>query len=405
MPQHVADKAGRYRTSDLIYTGERMTDDIHTQEAHLLAAPASEELEPPHPLRTGPRPHRRPIVPLWAYGLAAALVALLAVGVGVSFALNRSVTRTVPNVVGLDAGVARTRLRASGFEFATGDTRFSTKPPGTVLEQNPARGDLARRGSAVRVVVSGGTEEFRLPDIVGDGIVLGRGVLEGRGLEVQVNAEASDRPKDTVLSTNPSADSVVHTGDIILVTIAAAESVDSQMIPYRFPDVLFVVDPSKPTTGTDVSLEVSRRLRSLLDASGASVVVTRELADTDASITARATRAHDASATAVIGIDVTASGRGGFGLSMPVGLPSARQRATRALLNALSQTLTLQGSRPTTTTIPSDAITSGTTAPVVRVSVGALSNREDAASFSDPAWADQVARSIYRALGESYGHL
>ena len=113
----------------------------------------------------------------------------------------------------------------------------------------PARRS-ARRGSVVNVVVSAGTEQFRLPDIVGSGIVLGRGVLEARGLEVNVNVEASDRPKDTVLSTNPSADSLVHTGDIIIVTIASSESVDNQIIPYRFTEAHFVIDPSKPVSAT-----------------------------------------------------------------------------------------------------------------------------------------------------------
>ena len=380
-----------------------MTDETQTED-NLAAGPAAElEIEPPQPLRTSPRPHRQALVPLWVYGLAAALLALVAIGIGTSFALNRSVTKAVPYVLGLDSDVARTRLRNAGFEFAAGDRRFSTAPEGTVLQQTPPPRDLARRGSTVEVVVSAGTEEFRLPDIVGNGIVLGRGQLEERGLEVKVNVEASDQPRDTVLSTNPSAGSIVHTGDIVIVTVAASGSVEAAIVPYRFSNVLFVLDPSKPATGRDVPLDVSRRVRSLLEASGAKVVVTRSLADRDVSVQARAKRARDSSATAVVGIDVSPRGQGGFAVSAPTTLTVQRARATRRLVDALVAALTVQKDAPRKAAFAPDALVSATVAPIGRLSLGSLADREDAASFRDPTWADQVARAVYRGLGESYG--
>ncbi len=395
------------RTHEVVYTGEGMTDDVqqHDTRAELgsVSKAASEQGGPPRPFRSGPRPQRRALVPLWVYGIVAALVALGAIGVGATFAVNRSVTREVPDVTGLDSDVARTRIRTAGFEFQAGDRRFSVEPRGTVLEQDPEPGVQARRGSTVSVVVSAGTEEFTLPDIIGNGIVLGRGILEERGLEVKVNTEASDQPRDTVLSTNPSAGSIVHTGDIVIVTVAAPDSLNGEIVPYLFDLTQFVIDPSKPASGTDVPLEVSRRLRSLLEASGASVLVTRGLSDEDVSIQVRAKRAKESSATAIVGIDVSVAGDGGFALAIPSGIGTDRETSTRRLAEALYNALTLQDSAPHTATVASDPLVRSTKAPVVRVSVGALGDRDDAASFRDPAWADQVARTLYRALGETYG--
>ena len=366
------------------------------------AAEADAELEPPHPVRSGPRPERRALVPLWIYGLVAALVAVVAIGVGVAFAVNRSVTQPVPDVTGLDSDVARTRLRAAGFEFTTGDKRFSVEPLGTVLEQEPAGGELARRGSSIVVIVSAGTEEFQLPDIVGDGIALGRGVLEDRGLEVKVNAEASDQPRDTVLATNPAPGALVHTGDIVIVSVASTETVSGDIVPYRFGGTHFILDPGQSSGGADLQLDVARRLRSLLEASGAAVIVTRSLANSS-TVQSRAAKVKDPAAAALVGIDVRPSGKGGFAVSTPSGLDAPREASTRRLAAALVSALTLQTKSPSTSSIAPDAIVRASTAPVARISLGSYGNRDDAASFRDPTWADQVARTIYRALGDAYG--
>lgn len=430
----------RLRSFGVVYTGEGMTEDTEhvdiPAEGDFASLAAQEQLsssvdadlhgdtideiamtpvadppkepteaapEPPRPMRTGPRPARRELVPLWVYGVIVAILALVALGIGVSLAVNRSVTREVPNVTGLDSDVARTRLRSAGFEFEDGDRRFSVKPLGTVLEQSPDPGALVRRGSTVSVVVSAGTEQFALPDIVSNGIILARGILEDRGLEVKVITEASDKPKDTVLSTNPAAGSIVHTGDIVIVAVASPETVSSAIVPYRFSKTRFVLDPSKPTSGIDVPLEVARRLRSLLEASGAIVVVTRAQADTDTSVENRSKRAADARATVIVGLDVATTGSGGFALATPSGLAPARRIATGRLEKSLSRSLTVRGKAPRETTFAPDALVKATQAPLARVSLGSISSRDDAASFRDPAWADQVARAIYSALGGSYG--
>jgi N-acetylmuramoyl-L-alanine amidase len=166
-----------------------------------------------------------------------------------------------------------------------------------------------------------------------------------------------------------------------------------------------VIDPSKATTsGSDPTLEVARRLRSLLEASGSAVLVTRSLSDSDVSAKARAQRAAEARATAVLGLDVLEKGPGGYAVSTPSGLSAAQIPAATELLNALVLALTVEGEEPERLTYPSDALAATLSAPMARVTLGSLQDRDDAASLKDPGWADSVARMLYRALGDQYGN-
>ena len=65
--------------------------------------------------------------------------------------------------------------------------------------------DKVPSNQGVTVVVSAGTEEFTMPDVVGEGLTLARSQLEQKGLEVQVEPQPSDQPSDTVLGSNPAA--------------------------------------------------------------------------------------------------------------------------------------------------------------------------------------------------------
>lgn len=56
-----------------------------------------------------------------------------------------------------------------------------------------------------------------------------------------------------------------------------------------------------------------------------------------------------------------------------------------------------------TATVSADPVLSSFSGPWLRVVLGSPIQRTDKTSFSDPRWADQVARAIYGALGEVYG--
>ncbi len=54
-------------------------------------------------------------------------------------------------------------------------------------------------------------------------------------------------------------------------------------------------------------------------------------------------------------------------------------------------------------TIADDVVLTSLDVAGIRVNLGTFSSPEDAAAFRDPAWSDDVARALYKAIGERFG--
>ncbi|MDP2182575.1 MAG: PASTA domain-containing protein [Actinomycetota bacterium] len=335
--------------------------------------------------------------------LGAVALALVVAGfVTWSFLGNKS---PVPDVLNVDEGVARASLAQAGFVIEVAERRFNVLPAGTVLEQDPAPGTTLKRGDAVIVVVSAGSEEIIMPDVIGSSINVARPQLEQLGLVVKIDAMESDAPRDTIISTNPSAGATLRTAEIVRVTIATEGSATNALLPYALEGVSVLIDPSVVTDGSvDAPLEVTRRLQSLLEASGATVSVTRSGVAADTSQAARVRAAEAASFDVAIGLDVASSGAGGLTLSVstdPSGDPPLPGALT--FIDELSTQLRATDATVNKRAATKDPVLGPTGAPAARVGVGSTSSGQDVSAFRDPAWRDTIARALYRAIGERFG--
>jgi N-acetylmuramoyl-L-alanine amidase len=352
------------------------------------------------------RPERKRLIPiemLVLFMASAILVAGVFIGYG---AYQRASRITVPDLIGTDVDIARVDLERAGLELVVDSERFSARPVDTVLDQDPTKGAKLRRGQTVHVSVSAGTEQFALPDVTGDGLLLASGRLQNRGLQIVVIAAPSNQPSDTVIATNPSPGTPVTTGDVIRLTVASNESSPTaQVVPYKFDGRTFVLDPAPSATSTvDVSLDVARRIRSLLEASGARVVVTRSVTDSATTDVARALDARDANdAVATIGLSASADpqARGLRVVRLATGQPAIVSAST-ALAGQLTQSLSDVGKVATPQTVTQDPVLASLQVPAARVMLGSTANDVDLAAFKDPRWADSVARAVYKTLGERY---
>lgn len=360
-------------------------------------------MESPEPVR------RRRLVPLWAIIVPAVLL-VAGVTVAVALLIGRQETLvSVPNITGLDVGVARSRLAEQGLKLQRGDQRFSqTVPVDGVLEQNPPPGASVPKGSAILVVLSAGSESFPMPEVVGSPIDTARAALQAKGLVVVTEVVASDRAKNTVVSSDPAAGVTVSTADTVRLAISSGQGGSALLQPKDLSGKTFVIDPAAPPSGvtTDTAMEVQRRVNSLLMASGAQVVVTRSITDTGAgeSEMARAERAKAASATAVIGLDVGRGGPGGVAVETlaALKLPSAAYLGSQQLGQALVGSL--NGVSPGTRSVEtsSDVVLQAAGAPGARIVLGSVSDKTDLAHFADPAWEDRVAQAIYEGVAAVY---
>jgi len=353
-----------------------------------------------------PRLERPPLVPRWVWIALATVVGVIVLGLGVWAVTSRLANIAVPPLTGIDVGVARTRLAEEGLKLTVAEERFSPRPAQLVLTQDPSAGTKLKRGDTVSVVVSAGSEQFAMPDVVGNGVLLARGRLETKGLDVRVEAIPSQLPSDTVLSSNPAAGQMVHTGDIVRLSIAAPGPTTALLLPYDMSGVTVVLDPAPVNDAAgDVTLDIARRVRSLVEASHGIVRTTRALADTSTleAAPARAQRAAVGTATAAVGLSANSVGAAGLVVFSPSPiLPLAS--ASARLASRISTDLVSEGAGPVASaTSSTDTVLAAAAAPWSRVQLGSYSSREDAAKFNDPNWEDTVARAIYRALGSLYG--
>ena len=350
------------------------------------------------------RPHRRSLLPRWVLpGVGAAVALFIVVWAGLAL-LDASTAVEVPDIVGISEEVAAVRATQLGLELNVVERPFDPSAAGTILAQSPEAGSKLRAGESIRITVSAGTEEATMPDVIGQSIQLARAQLESLGLVIKIDAVESDAPTDTVLATNPSAGATVRTSDIVRVTVASSGRATPALLPYRLDGQTFLLDPSPVETGTvDVPLEIARRLRSLLEASGAQVTVTRSLVSVDTSDASRSAAGAGA-VSAAIGLAITTDGPGGMVILTPTRAGgSTAYQASVLLADTLSARLQEAGATSTRESSTDDTVLRAVTSPAARLRLGSMGDAQDAASFRDPAWSDAIARAIYRSLGERFG--
>lgn len=352
------------------------------------------------------RPARRPIVPRWVLVSTLGVLTVIAIVVAlvVTGALRSRVE--VPDVVGLSEGVARARLAQGDLTMEVAERLFDASEEGTVLEQDPEPDSMLPSGDPVRLVVSAGSEEFEMPDVVGISLRIAKAQLEQLGLLVRLDPMESDAPKDTVLSTNPAPGATVRTSDMVRLVVAAETDASSALLPYQMDGVTIIIDPSTvASSGVDAPMEVTRRLQSLLEASGVDVTITRSATSTNTAPAGRAaivTAAGDSSA--IVGLDIQETGTSGFTVvTLTEGAAPDSFQSSRALADETARQLRVLSDSVTRSTVGDDEVLVAVDSAGIRVGLGSLSSPEDVTGFRDPAWSDDVARAIYRALGERFG--
>ena len=368
------------------------------------ASPAPVQMRMELPPLDRSRPVRPPFVPQWvwiALGSAVVLVALIIAATATYTALSRV---AVPDVKGTALGVARARLAQVGLKVRVAERRFSTLPRDQVIAQMPAPGTQVQRGDGVALVLSGGSEEFPMPDVVGNGLALAQGTLEDRGLTVIIEPVVSQTASDTVLSSTPAAGAIVRTGDTVRLQVATSKTTGVELQPYSLNGVGVIIDPDAPIAGApDISLEVARRLGSLLQASGASVTLLRTTARSVAVDSARASRAAESTATVAIGFTVKANGQAGRVVAFSPTAAISSVATSGALADQIVTELSRSAPPAVTAAVGGDNVFDAVRIPWNRIQLGVASQRSDQAAFVDPQWADAVARSVYTSLGKLYG--
>ena len=349
---------------------------------------------------------RRSLVPRSA-AIAAAVVVLLA-GAGVAASAYVADTRLVevPVVTGLRQANAEVALSQRSLEPEVSGQVSVDVPAGRVISQDPAAGTRVKRGSAVSLVVSVGRQTFSVPDIIGQPLQEAREELVALGLDVEVATVSSEVTGTVVLEMYPAPGAIVSVGDLVRLTVPGAGPSTTTLLPFDLAGLSVVLDPLPLVSADegDVAMDVTRRLRALLEASEATVTVTRTATQGTPTPADRASLAGASGAELLVGIDLGQGGGAGLTtlyLTDQAG-EAERTEGSRSVAQSITRAASTAGLMVNEPAVSSDAVLVAFPGIGVRVIFADIDAAADAARIGDPEWADQVARAIYRGIGTQF---
>lgn len=120
-----------------------------------------------------------------------------------------------------EADAIRLATRA-GLVYEITRTSDAIKPIGTVIIQTPEYGTVMRKGETLNLVISTGSEEQQIPNVVGKTVEEARTETDRLGFNLLVlpNRELSSQPWDTVLSQDPVPGETMQNGSVVKVTLS-----------------------------------------------------------------------------------------------------------------------------------------------------------------------------------------
>jgi len=205
--------AGQPVTAPTVFAGEAATQ--------MMGATST---LPPAP--AGPRrQEKRRTTGYVLLGLAAVAVFALAAVLGVQIFGGSGKKVQVPNLSGLTEKAAVQSLKTNNLKEGKVTHRFSNAPQGHVVDQRPAASATLEQGGTVDLVLSKGSKDTTVPDLVGKSRQQATTALQDVGLQVgQTSSQPSGEAKDTVLSSSPGAGSTASRGDQVDLVLASGQN-------------------------------------------------------------------------------------------------------------------------------------------------------------------------------------
>ncbi|MGW2256593.1 Stk1 family PASTA domain-containing Ser/Thr kinase [Streptomyces sp. NPDC004749] len=135
----------------------------------------------------------------------------------------------VPDVTQKDVDSATDILKSDGFKVETKQVE-SDEDPGTVVSQDPEGGTKVEQKSTITLSIAK-TEQFPVPQVVGNQFDAAKSQLEGLGLSVVRNDVDGEQPAGTVTAQDPSPSTQVSKGDQVTLSVSKGPQQEKVRIP------------------------------------------------------------------------------------------------------------------------------------------------------------------------------
>ncbi len=143
----------------------------------------------------------------------------------------------VPEVTGENQNDAYNLITEAGFKPEIETVNDDETPSGYVISTNPVASTVIKKGEVVTIFVSKGPSEIQVsvPDVDELSLSHATQLIESAGLKVEVEYDdESDKPKDTVLGSTPSADEKISEGSIVMLQVSSGKN-SIKNYTYAFP--------------------------------------------------------------------------------------------------------------------------------------------------------------------------
>ena len=131
---------------------------------------------------------------------------------------------TVPDVKGMSYSEAKEVLEAKGLKIEKADEPIASQKieKGKIVSQTPSKNSKVKKGRTVRVILSAGNTELKVPDLKGLSYKEAKTLLSEMGLQISKGDEVdSDSVAEGLIASQyPSAKTKVDKSDIITVNIS-----------------------------------------------------------------------------------------------------------------------------------------------------------------------------------------
>jgi serine/threonine-protein kinase len=130
----------------------------------------------------------------------------------------------LPDVAGLTAAQATSKLKEAGFNPTTEKQASPTVASGRVISTNPSAGTEAQAGSSVTVLVSSGPAQVTVPDVIGQSRAAAEATLTNAKLTAGAITQqtSSEQSPGTVLEQSPAAGASLPAGGTVGFVVAQA---------------------------------------------------------------------------------------------------------------------------------------------------------------------------------------
>jgi serine/threonine-protein kinase len=162
--------------------------------------------------------------------IAVAVVLVLALlGFGLKTYLDRQHALAnaveIPDVTGKPEETARAELLQAGLRVAVSQEASDAADAGSVISQDPAAHTTANKNDVVTITVSTGPNAVKVPDLEGKTVDQATQILKDLKLTVgkTTQVDNSKLDKGQIISTSPSADSLVQPGTTIALNVSSGK--------------------------------------------------------------------------------------------------------------------------------------------------------------------------------------